>query len=83
MSKSLLKNLKDWEELKESHSRDGEYLQSEDEKYPNEYPCIVVLTRWYEGCRYADDQFCKFVYMSDFPNVEIRKQKIKNIENEN
>lgn len=78
--KKLIRNLKDWINLKKEYSEKGYYLQSEDEKEPKEYPCIVVETIWYEGCRSVDDQFCKFVYLKDFTTKEIRKQKIIKIE---
>jgi len=79
--KKLLNSSKDWVDYKnDQYKNKHNYIQSEDEKNPTEYPCMLVETKWFKGCESADDQFVRFVYINDFPTKNIRKEKIMEIE---
>lgn len=81
--KKVLKSSRDWDCWKRDYFEKKIYIQSEAEKSPKEYPCVAVETKKIKACEHMDDQFVRFVYKNDFPEINIKNEKIKNIKDEN
>lgn len=64
MTKTLLNNKEDFEKWKGLNYR--HILIENDEKYPSNYPCIVVDKYIEDYYRYENYLYYTFVYLSDF-----------------